>query len=863
MFVLATLLYPCVLALLCLGAGLLIDRASGGFLPGVLLAVIGAATLIGVSQLTTLSVFAAPATPYVLALLALAGFVVGRGRALTVLQSLRTGGWRRFGWQLAVPVLAYVCALAPVLFSGRPSFSSYGVLSDSAFHMLGADFLIRHGQDFSHLDLHNSPGRYINAYYNTSYPSGADTLFGGSTFLVHVPLLWAFQPFNAFMLALATGPAWTLVRRLGLSGWLAALATLTIVLPALVYGYELIASVKEISSLPMILTLGALVVLHPRWLRGPPLGAAPFALVAAAGLSALGIAFGAWVLGAVIVLAAILLREIAAGRQTARQALLLVTGGAIVALLAALGTWLDLSGSLQVARNIASTSNPGNLQTPLRSIQILGTWLVSSYKHVPHGGRLDASYALALIALLTAALGAVYLVACLRAYALAAWIALTLAVWLGLTAYGTTWANGKALMLTSPVVILLAWAGVAALRALAASRRASQPGSRAGSRPLSRPVLQAAAHWAVALLALALVGGVAVSDAMQYHGSNLAPTARYEELASLNSRFVDRGPALFTDYDEYSLYLLRDLGLGGPGFMYPPPSIAQTEGSPADLDRVSPAALLSYPLIVTRRDPTAVRPPAAYRLLFQGTYYEVWGRRSGAPAALAHLGGSPHPRADRSPRTGRHLRADRPSRADGPPRTSALASAVALSIQCSRLAGLARLAQSHGARLISAWPPTVVKVDVARASHPAWAESRLGLLMSRPGHLTAMFVLPHTGVWDLWLQGEIMPPVAVSVDGRPLSSISGQLTGVATDPDTMAPLRVRLTAGRHRVTITRGASNPLAPGSGGSAILDSIFLTPVGSRAQATLHFTPATQWRSLCGRRLEWVEAVPKQESR
>jgi hypothetical protein len=822
MFLLATLLYPCVLALLCLGAGLLVDRASGGFLPGVLLATIGAAALIGVSQLTTYFAFAAPATPYVLALLALAGLVVGRRRVVMVLRALQTGDWRRFGWQLSLPLLAYIAALAPVLFAGRASFSSYGVLTDSAFHMLGADFLIRHGQDFSHLDLHNSSGLYLNAYYNTSYPSGADTLFGGSAFLVHVPLIWAFQPFNAFMLALATGPAWALVRRLGLSGRLAALATLTITLPALVYGYELIASVKEISSLPMILALGALVVLHPRWLRGPPLAAAPFALAAAAGISALGIAFAAWVLAALIVLAAILLRDIAAGRQPARQALLLVAGGAVIALLAALGTWLDLSGSLQVARNIASTSNPGNLQSPLRSVQILGTWLVSSYKHVPHGWRLDASYALALLALAAAVLGAVYLLAFLRAYALAAWIASTLAVWLALTAYGTTWADGKALMLTSPLVILLAWSGVAALRALAASRRASQPGARAaGSNRRSRPVLQPAARWAAALLVLALVGGVAVSDAIQYHGSNLAPTARYEELASINSRFAGHGPALFTDYDEYSLYLLRDLDIGGPGFMYPPPAIAQTEGSPADLDRVSPAALRSYPLIVIRRDPTAVRPPAAYRLLFQDTYYEVWGRRPGAPPALAHVNGQ--------------------------------------AIECSQVAGLAHLAQSRGARLISAWPPTVVEVDVAHASHPAWAESRLGLLMSRPGDLTATFVLPHTGVWDLWLQGEIMPPIEVSVDAHPLSSISGQLTGVATDPDTMAPLRVRLTAGRHRVRIVRGRADPLASGSGGSAILDSIFLTPVGVGAQATLHFTPTAHWRSLCGRPLEWVEAVPK----
>jgi len=42
MFVLTTLVYPCVLALLCMGAGLAVDRMSGGYLPGALLPAVGA-----------------------------------------------------------------------------------------------------------------------------------------------------------------------------------------------------------------------------------------------------------------------------------------------------------------------------------------------------------------------------------------------------------------------------------------------------------------------------------------------------------------------------------------------------------------------------------------------------------------------------------------------------------------------------------------------------------------------------------------------------------------------------------------------------------------------------------------------------
>ena len=130
-------------------------------------------------------------------------------------------------WLAAVSVLAYALALAPVLLAGRASFSSFMALSDSAVHLIGADFLIRHGQHYAHLDLRNSYGQFIDDYYNTSYPSGADTLFGGSAFLLGLPLIWAFQPFNAFMLALAAGPAWLLARRMRLAGGVGRAGRLT------------------------------------------------------------------------------------------------------------------------------------------------------------------------------------------------------------------------------------------------------------------------------------------------------------------------------------------------------------------------------------------------------------------------------------------------------------------------------------------------------------------------------------------------------------------------------------------------------------------------------------------------------------
>ena len=103
MFALTTLVYPTVLAVLCVGAGLLVDRLSGSFLPAALLPAIGAAALIAVSQLSTYLTPLAPATPYLFAVVAAIGFALARRRVFAL-----AGRWKTQGWLLAVPVFALV-----------------------------------------------------------------------------------------------------------------------------------------------------------------------------------------------------------------------------------------------------------------------------------------------------------------------------------------------------------------------------------------------------------------------------------------------------------------------------------------------------------------------------------------------------------------------------------------------------------------------------------------------------------------------------------------------------------------------------------------------------------------------------------
>ena len=358
-------------------------------------------------------------------------------------------------------------------------------------------------------------------------------------------------------------------------------------------------------------------------------------------------------------------------------------------------------------------------------------------------------------------------------------------------------------MLTSPVAVLLAWGGVAAL--LASPRRL-----------VWRP--------AAALLALALAGGVLASDALQYHSSDLAPTARYQELASLNSRFAGKGPTLFTDFDEYSMYELRDLDVGGPDFAYPPAALARLaggHGDPVELDRAPPAALAAYPLIITRRDPAASRPPSAYTLVRQGAYYQVWKRRPGAPAALAHvaLSGSP-------------------------------------SAQCARIGSLARQAGRDGAQLIGAESPELIGISLAGAAHPTrWGRQRQGLVMSTPGRLSAAFALPASGVWDVWVQGQIMPTIELQRRRAP-------------DRLDRRAARRQLARARHRPAGPRparrgapprvGHARRLQPGRRATAARRCSTRSssrPPAADPQGPLRVAAPALWRTLCGRQYEWIE--------
>ena len=429
MFILTALVHPGVLAVLCTGAGLLVDRSSGGFLPGLLLPTVGAAALIAVSQLMTYVSPAAPATPYVMAAIALAG---ARARAAKG-EDARCEGGRRVGGCSLHPCSPTSWALAPVLFAGRPTFSSYLALADSAVHMLGADFLVHHGQDYAHLDLRNSYGQFINAYYNSSYPSGADTLFGGSAFLLApspdlgLPAVQRVHACDRHLPGMSARAADRARRRLGRAGSAErhrARARVRLRAGRVDKGDH--RAVDDSRPGRPRRPLSALAA--KRTHRGHP--ARPRV---AAGVSALGVGFGPWVLAAVGVLVVVLaVVDVRAGRQSRRgRRLGLVGAGAIVTLVSAWPTWIDLSGSLRVGRSDRVHRQPRRSAHAAAAHAAVRHLAVGKLQGSPlcRLGNLTLTYTLVAIAGLAAVLGAFHLIRS-HAYALAGWLALMLAVWL-------------------------------------------------------------------------------------------------------------------------------------------------------------------------------------------------------------------------------------------------------------------------------------------------------------------------------------------------------------------------------------------------------------------------------------------------
>jgi hypothetical protein len=793
-FLIATIVFPLLLLLLSLGGGLLVDRGLGGRLPGALIPITGLAALVIVAELCTYWEATAWLAPWASVAVAVAGVVAGWER-------LR--GTRPDWWLVTATLAVYVVACAPVLLSGRVTLAGYLLDTTVAFHLAGADYLIEHARNFGRLPESSFRGT-MESYFGIRYPGGGQTLLGGGSRLVGESALWLYQPLLSALLAFCAAPLYYMARSVKMPRPAAAAAAFFAATPALVYAYLQMGAIKELAVLPFILLLGALLVLLPRLIDAGLRGALAPAVVGAAGVGAIGLAFVPWLLGTLLV--GLLLLVLAGGvRERARELATWTVALVLMLVLLGLPTFGPIGESLTLARalsasNAALAADPGNLLRPLLPAQMGGIWLGGSHRFDPP--RIQLTYALIGVMFAAAVLGLAWLVR-RREWPVVGFAAVLAVVLVALTARGTNWTDAKLLVITSPMVVLLAAIGVDSLR-------------RGGRRVEA------------ALLAIPLALGILASNAFTYHDTNLLPTDRYEELVSIGERYSGDGPTLLPEFDEFALYALADMAPAGPGFASKGDEDLVTlhngdatgYGHSYDVDLLRPDAVERADTIVVRRRPDASRPPANFRLAERGTYYDVWRRVDGVNVLGHRRGGG-----------------------GGQP---------AGVIRCASIGALARGARSRQASLAFVARPRVLVLDPQRAGDlpGGWGELDEGVALSTPGLLRQRFEI-EGGRYRVWLKGDFARPVTVAVDGRQIGEIGGQ-TGNEGNYGGLPPVALR--PGRHVLTIERPGGG-LQPGDGGPSRLLATVVEP--PQASSRVQVMPPGRWRLLCGQSLDWVEII------
>jgi hypothetical protein len=451
--------------------------------------------------------------------------------------------------------------------------------------------------------------------------------------------------------------------------------------------------------------------------------------------------------------------------------------------------------------NIVSFDPLANLIKPLSPLQLAGIWPTGDFRLDP--SRPGVTHLLIGVALVAALAGIAWAV-WRRVWELPTYAVGAVASSLVLYGASTPWIAGKAFSTASPAIPLAALAVAPVI-----ARR---------GRPIE-----------AAVLATVVAGGVLWSNVYQYHDAWLAPRGQLAELETIGTRFAGEGPALMTEYQPYGVrHLLRKLDPEGASELrfrqIPLRSGASLDkGYSANIDDFQLAAVLVYRTLVLRRSPVDSRPPSPYRLVWQGQWYAVWQRpRTGAQRILEHLplGNDVEPGAMPS---------------------------------CSQVLRLARLAGPSG-RLAAVRRPSVVYADLSRASYPStWGLDSSGALVpGAPGTVEVPMDVPSSGRYGLWLGGSYRDLLRVELDGRQIASVRDHLEHQGQYVELAS---AQLAAGRHVVLLRYGAPD-WRPGSGGVQFgMSSLVLSTTSADLPVT--YVRPSDARTLCGRSLDWIEAL------
>jgi hypothetical protein len=538
-----------------------------------------------------------------------AAVVLGLLVAMSALAVLRDPAMRPpiVGFLAAGPVAAMT--LVPFAAAGRHGTLGVSFNNDMSAHLWFAE-------------LYRSGGENALPLSPPGYPVGPHALVATLAQGLGVGVDATFAAVTA---AAAVLLAWTAIGLLGpRAGWLGRFVAATVAgMPFLVAGYYGQGSFKEV--ILALFVAGVAVALVDRPERRGVSQWIPLAILVVGGLAVYSVLALVWLVGLAGAVLAFELARAAATRSPRAALSMLRDGvtpvtiavGAAALLVVPQLSRLDAYGSYVLSSGGGSVENIaplGNLAARLPLWQAFGIWDNPDYRFgVLH---LPSAELWTMLVVVLVALGALW---CVRRgdWILPIAALVTLALWAISDSTQTPYVTAKALVIMSPLLMLLA------VRPLV-------------ERDAGLPRLW---RYAPLLLALVVVAKVAQSSVQALRASPVGPTAHLDELRSLRP-LLHRKPTLFLGNDDYVYWELAGVpvfapGLGAPGVKYNDPK-TYMYGQALDIDTIHADTLNTLGQVITTRDAAASAMPRQLRLVRQTRNYALW-RRTGKIAPRAVL----------------------------------------------------------------------------------------------------------------------------------------------------------------------------------------------------------------------------------
>lgn len=118
-----------------------------------------------------------------------------------------------------------------------------------------------------------------------------------------------------------------------------------------------------------------------------------------------------------------------------------------------------------------------------------------------------------------------------------------------------------------------------------------------------------------------------------------------------------------------------------------------------------------------------------------------------------------------------------------------------------------------------------------------------------PGYARGRIAIRQAGTYRLWLRGSFPRATDILIDGVMRMTVEG----ANTPGQWLGDVALRLGAGSHAVEVRVPGGAP-KPGDGAAVTIGPVALVADEPRRLQTL---PVARWRSLCGRKLDWIELV------